>query len=80
MKTTAPQEMKPLTARNVAIWLISYYRIARGNELSLYWGLPYWIDNYEAIRMWVEHLMQQPRPAGRTLRDVRLQFESRLPI
>ena len=34
------------TARNVAIWLIKYYRITRGNELSVYWGLPYWVDNY----------------------------------
>lgn len=70
----------PLTARNVTIWLISYYSITRGNELSVYWGLPYWVDNYEAIRDWVEHLMQQPRPAGRTLGDVRRMFEERLPI
>lgn len=80
MKTTITNKTSLLTARNVSIWLINYYSIARGNELSLYWGLPYWVDNYEAIRMWVEHLMQQPRPAGRTLRDVRLQFENRLPI
>ena len=71
---------KPLTARNVTIWLIDYYSIARGNELSLYWGLPYWVDNYEAIRMWVENLMQRPRPEGRTLGDVRMMFEERLPI
>ncbi len=72
----APQ----LTARNVTIWLINYYSIARGNELSLYWDLPYWVDNYEAIRMWVQKIIQEPRPAGRTLGDVRLQFEDRLPI
>mgnify|MGYP001180863329 CR=1 FL=1 len=71
---------KPLTARNVTIWLVNYYSIARGNELSLYWGLPYWVDNYEAIRMWVESLIKQPRPEGRTLGDVRMMFEERLPI
>lgn len=71
---------RPLTARNVTIWLINYYSITRGNELSMYWGLPYWVDNYEAIWGWVEQLMQQPRPAGRTLGDVRRMFEERLPI
>lgn len=71
---------RPLTARNVTIWLINYYSIRRGNDLSMHWGLPYWVDNYEAIRGWVEQLMQQPRPAGRTLGDVRQMFENRLPI
>lgn len=68
------------TARNVAIWLIKYYRITRGNELSVYWGLPYWVDNYEAIHMWVKKLKQQQRPARRTLGDVRRMFEEQLPI
>lgn len=76
----ASRYSRPLTARNVTIWLINYYSITRGNELSLYWGFPYWVDNYEAIRDWVEQLMQQPRPAGRTLGDVRQMFEDRLPI
>lgn len=80
MKMITPRITKPLTARNVTIWLISYYSITRGNDLSLYWGFPYWVDNYSAIRMWVENLMEQPRPPKRTLRDVRLQFENRLPI
>lgn len=74
------QLMLPLSARNVSIWLIQYYCISRGNELSLYWGMPYYVDNYEAIKMWVESRMQAPRPIGRTLRDLRLQFEEQLPI
>lgn len=73
------QHLQP-TARNVTIWLIKYYSINRGNELSMYWGLPYWVDNYEAIQMWVKDLMQKQRPAGRTLGDVRRMFEERLPI
>lgn len=76
---TQRQHLQP-TARNVAIWLINYYRITRGNELSTYWGLPYWVDNYEAIHMWVKELMQKQRPAGRTLGDVRRMFEEQLPI
>lgn len=71
---------RPLTSRNVTLWLINYYSISRGNELSLYWGLPYFVDNYEAIKMWVDSLMKAPRPKGRTLGDVRLQFEEQLPI
>lgn len=70
----------PLTARNVAIWLINYYGIPRGNELSIYWGLPVYIDNYEAIKMWVERLTKSPRPIGRTLGDVRRRFETKLLI
>lgn len=80
-QTHLKNKVRPaLTARNVSIWLINYYSISRGNELSLYWGLPYFVDNYEAIKMWVESLMKKPRPYGRTLGDVRQQFESQLPI
>ncbi|HLR17492.1 MAG TPA: hypothetical protein VK099_06420 [Alcanivoracaceae bacterium] len=70
----------PITPRNVTIWLINFYRISRGYDLSLYWGLPYWIDNYEAILMWVDNLMKQTDRTAKTLGELRLMFEEILPI
>ena len=43
-----------VTPRNVTIWLVNYYKIPRSNDLSLHWGLPYFVDNYTAIKHWVE--------------------------
>ncbi len=77
--TRIPCEL-PATARSVSAWLINYYSISRGNELAIYWGLPCWVNNHQAVRMWIDQLMLQPRPEGRTLGDVRRMLEERLPF
>lgn len=69
-----------VTSRNVTIWLINYYRIPRSNDLSLHWGLPYFIDNYTAIKCWVERVMSEQPYQGRVLGDLRHRFEEMLPI
>lgn len=69
-----------VTPRNVTIWLINYYSITRSNDLSLQWGLPYFVDNYTAIKHWVERVMSEPPYEGRVLGDVRRRFEEILPI
>lgn len=69
-----------VTPRNVTIWLVNYYRIPRSNDLSLHWGLPYFVDNYTAIKHLVERVMNEPPYEGRVLGDVRRRFEEILPI
>lgn len=69
-----------ITPRNVTIWLIQRYRIQRGNDLSLHWGLPYFVDNYTAIKHWVEGVMDEQHYEGRVLGDLRRRFEEQLPI
>lgn len=74
-------ELTPqVTPRNVTIWLINYYSIPRSNDLSLYWGLPYFVDNYTAIKHWVERVMSEQPYNGRVLGDLRRRFEEMLPI
>ena len=74
------ERQKLITPRNVTIWLINYYKIPRSNDLSLHWGLPYWIDNYTAIKYWVERVMSEKPYKGRVLGDLRRRFEEQLPI
>ena len=67
-------------AYGIANWLIHHYEIQPGFGLAFYLNVCPNINNFDAVRLWVELQIQIRPPMFETLGDLRQAFAARLPI
>jgi len=67
-------------AYNVAEWLIYIHEVQDGHGLAPYLGVQPYLDNYNAVRLWVQIKLTRRPPELQTLGDVRKAFRRLLPV